>query len=101
MRPLGHPPDAESDEDSIEMIRGWIVDGELQISLAAWVWVDEPDQWGRLLAESACHLADAISGETGKNRDEVFRAITESLIHHLRHPPTDLEGDHVSPVDPV
>ena len=101
MRPLRHPPDAEKDEDSLEMIRGWVVDGELQISLAAWVWADEPAQWGRLLADSACHLADAISKETGKNRDEIFRAISDSLVHHLQHPPDNLEGEHVEPVEPV
>jgi hypothetical protein len=75
MRPLPHPPDAEKNPDSLEMLRGWVVDGQLQISLAAWVWQDEPKEWGRLLAESACHLADAISEETGKNRDEIFRGI--------------------------
>ena len=95
MRPLPHPPEAEKDTDSLEMIRGWIVDGELQVSLAAWVWQDEPKEWGRLLAESAHHLADAISKETGKNRDEVFGDISESLLHHLQHPPDDLVGEHV------
>jgi len=77
------------------MIRGWVVDGEIQVSLAAWVWQDEPEEWGRLLAESACHLADAISTETGKSRDDIFRAISKSLIHHLQHPPNDLEGEQV------
>ena len=98
MRPLPHPPDAEEDEDSLEMLRGWVVDGELQVSLAAWVWADQPEEWGRLLAESACHLADAISTETGKDRDEIFCAISKSLIHHLQHPPDNLEGGHVEPV---
>jgi hypothetical protein len=91
MRPLPHPPDAENDEDSIEMIRGWVVDGELQISLAAWVWADRPEEWGRLLADSACHLADAVSEETGSNREEVFLTISHSLIHYLQHPPSNLD----------
>jgi hypothetical protein len=95
MRPLPHPPDAEKDENSLEMIRGWIVDGELQVSLAAWVWQDTPEEWGRLLAESACHLADAISEEQGKSRNEIFRIISESLNNHLQHPPNDLERGHI------
>ncbi len=99
MRPLPHPPDAEKDDDSIEMIRGWIVDGALQISLAAWVWADEPAEWGRLLADSACHLADAISKKTGKNRDDIYRMISESLICHLQDPPSNLEGEHVDPIE--
>ena len=83
------------------MIRGWVVDGELQISLAAWVWAEQPEEWGRLLADSACHLAAAISKETGKSRDEIFSAISQSLVQRLRHPPDNLEGEHVEPVDPV
>jgi hypothetical protein len=101
MRSLPHPPDAEKDEHSLEMVRGWVVDGQLQISLAAWVWQDQPEEWGRLLADSACHLADAISKETGKNRNQVFKAISESLIHHLKNPPDELEGEHVEPTQPA
>ena len=101
MRPLPHPPDAENDENSIEMIRGWIVDRQLQISLAAWVWAEEPEEWGRMLGDAACHLADAIAEETGKNRNEVFRTIAKSLVHHLQHPPENLEGVHVEPAEPV
>ena len=83
------------------MVRGWVVDGQLQISLAAWVWKDHPEEWGRLLADSAGHLADAISKETGQNRDQIFYKISESLIHHLKSPPDDLEGEHVEPIEPV
>jgi hypothetical protein len=101
MRPLPHPPDAEQDEDSLEMLRGWVVDGRLQVSLAAWVWRDEPGEWGRLLADSACHLADAISEETGKDRGQVYLAICESLIYHLKNPPDDLEGERVDPIEPA
>jgi len=96
MRPLPHPPDAEKDADSLEMLRGWVIDGQLQVSLASWVWQDEPKQWGRLLAESACHLADAIAADTGKSRAEIYRAISESVIHHLHHQPEDLEGEFVT-----
>jgi len=100
MRPLPHPPDAERDPNSLEMLRGWIVDGELQISLAAWVWVEKPEEWGRLLSDSACHLADAISLATGQDRNEVFRRISESAIHHLKHPPDNLTGSSVEPLPP-
>ena len=92
------PPDAGSDSDSIEMLRGWIINGELQIALAAWVWTDDLGEWGRLLADTACHLADAISTETGKNREEIFETISKSLTHHLSNPPDNLTGDFTEPV---
>jgi hypothetical protein len=101
MRPLPHPPDAEQDKDSIELIRGWVVHGQLQISLAAWVWQERPEEWGRLLADSTCHLADAISKQTGQDRDQVFHTISKNLIHHLENPPDDLEGKHVDPIRSV
>jgi hypothetical protein len=98
VRPLPVPPDAESDGDSIEIVRGWIINGELQIALAAWVWPDEIGEWGRLLADTACHLADAISTETGKSREEVFETISKSLNHYLNNPPENLTGDFAEPV---
>ena len=93
MRPLPHPPDAERDPDSLEMLRGWVVNGQFQISIAAWVWKEEPAEWGRLLADSANHLADAIAADTGRDRAEIYAAISESLIHHVQHPPGNLSGD--------
>lgn len=98
MRPLPHPPDAEADPDSLEMVRGWIVDGQLQVSLAAWVWQDEPETWGRLLAESVVHLADAISADTGRDRGQLFATIVASLERHLKEPPGNLTGEFVEPV---
>jgi hypothetical protein len=77
------------------MIRGWIVNGELQVSLAAWVWTDKPDEWGRLLADSANHLADAISEQTGNDRSKIYKSICRALIKHLNDPPEDLVGNFV------
>lgn len=81
--------------DALEMIRGWIIDSELHISLAAWVWKDEPEVWGRLLAEAAGHLADAISKETGNSRESVFAKIHTSVIENLDDLPDTLTGDFV------
>lgn len=96
MRVLSPPPDADKDPDALEMIRGWIINGELQISLAAWVWKDEPEVWGQLLAEAAGHLADAISKETGDSRESVFAKIHASVRRHLDDLPDSLTGDFVN-----
>ena len=77
------------------MLRAWIIDGQLQIALSAWVWEDEPEEWGRLLAEAAGHLADAISKETGRNRDKVFSVVHESVVANLEDLPDTLTGDFV------
>ena len=96
MRTLPHPPDAERDPDSLEMLRGWIVDGELQVALSSWVWQDEPAQWGRLLADTVGHLSDAISRETNRPKEEIFDEIAHCLRHYLGSP-RELEGDLVVP----
>ena len=95
MRALPVPPAAETDPEALEMIRGWIIQGSLQISLAAWVWKDEPQTWGRMLAEAAGHLADAIAKDTGGRRDIVFAKIRGSVIANLDDLPDTLQGDFV------
>ena len=92
MRHLVPPPDTESDPEAMEMLRAWIIDGRLQVVLAAWVWKDEPKIWGRLLADTAGHLADAISSQTGQKRDTVYSAIRSQLIVDLDDPDEGLFG---------
>jgi hypothetical protein len=90
MRPLPHPPEAEEHPDSIEVLRGWIVKGKLQVSIApCWEWREQPAEWGGLLAEAAGQMAEAIANETGKDRAEIHRTILESITHHLHNPPKD------------
>jgi Domain of unknown function (DUF5076) len=95
MNALRHPPDAELHEDSHELLRVWVVGQELQVVLASGAWQDEPGEWGRLLAESVCHIADAIGKDSGKDRDKIYRTIAESIMYHLQHPPDDLRGDFI------
>ena len=98
MRELPPPPDALSDPNALEMVRGWIINGNLQASVAAWVWQENPVIWGRLLADIAGHLADAIATEKGLERDDVFQQIADSVRHHLAIPPDDLSGEFIAPL---
>jgi hypothetical protein len=93
MRPLPHPPRAEFHDDSAEVLRAWIIAGGLEISIHPSHWKDRPEQWGRLLADAAEHMADAISEETGRSRSEVLKQITDSLRDFLEHPSHDRDGD--------
>jgi hypothetical protein len=95
MRILPIPPDAKDDANSIELVRGWVINGKLHIALAAWVWRDNPETWGQLLAEAAGHAADAISKELGVDRQVVYAKIHQRLVQDLEDPPRDLVGDFV------
>ena len=92
MRALTHPPNAEKDDGAVEVLRAWIVDGGLEISIHPSHWEDQPDQWGRLLADAAEHMADAISKERGQDRGEVYASICNALHHYLEQPSPDREG---------
>ena len=96
MRPLPYPPNAEHDSDSLEMIGGWIIDGELQVALSSWVWQDEPAQWARLLADTVGHLSDAFGQDTSRPREEIFEEIAHCLRYYLANP-KQLEGEFVEP----
>ena len=93
MKPLSHPPNAEHDETSVEVLRAWVINGLLEISIHPAHWQDQPDQWGRLLADAAEHMADAISKETGRDRTEVYNNIYQSLLVFLKHPSPNRTGD--------
>jgi hypothetical protein len=96
MRVIQPPPEALADPEAMEMLRAWIVKGSLQVVLAAWVWKDEPAIWGRLLADTANHLADAIAQETGRRRSDIFAAIRDRLIEDLDDPDPERTGEFSS-----
>jgi|SRR6185312_7276504 len=93
MRIIQPPPAALADPEAFEMLRAWIVRGGLQVVLSAGVWKDEPETWGRLLADTANHLADAIAAETGRNRSDIYAAIRDRLIEDLDDPDLERTGE--------
>ena len=92
MTPLPHPETAEYDDESVEVLRAWVVQGGLEIVIHPSHFAEQPDQWGRLLADAAEHMADAISEETGKDRSASFKAIIAGFREHLEHPSPDRDG---------
>jgi len=79
-------------EDAVEVLRGWIVNGDLQVSLAFEAFGNNPEIWGQLLAETVTHLADAMSAEKYGDRDAIFTRIESSLREHLENPSPGLAG---------
>ena len=92
MKPLSPPHDAMDNDDAVEVLRGWIVGGDLQVSLAFEVFGNKPEIWGQLLAETVTHLADAMSTERYGERDAIFARIQSSLLEHLENPYAGLKG---------
>ena len=92
MKPLSPPNDAIGNDDALEVLRGWIVGGDLQVSLAFEAFGNNPEVWGQLLAETVTHLADAMSAEKYGARDEIYARIQSSLEEHLDKPYAGLTG---------
>jgi hypothetical protein len=92
MIPLSPPDDATTRPDAVEVLRGWIVGGGLQVSLAFEAFGNAPQIWGQLLAETAHHVADAMALQGYGDRAELFERIQSSLIDNLNSPEPGLHG---------
>ena len=92
MKPLSPPDDALEHAEALEVIRGWIVGGDLQVSLAFEVFGKNVETWGQLLAETVSHLADALAAQGYGDRDAMFARIQSSLLDHLARPYPGLQG---------
>jgi hypothetical protein len=92
MTPLSPPDDVIDNDGAVEVLRGWIVEGDLQVSLAFEAFGNHPEIWGQLLAETVSHLADAMSAEKYGDRYAIFARIQSSLLEHLEKPYPGLTG---------
>jgi hypothetical protein len=98
VKPLPPPDDALDNAKAVEVLRGWIVGGDLQVSLAFQAFGNNPEIWGQLLAETAVHVADAMAAEGYGDRDAIFARLKASLLSNLERPEPGLHGDVRSPV---
>lgn len=98
MNALPPPEDAIDSPNATEVLRGWVVGGDLQVSLAFEAFGNNPAVWGQLLAETAVHVADAMAAEGYGDRQAIFTAIHSSLLENLEKPYAGLHGSVREPV---
>lgn len=74
------PPDGvEEAESAVEVLRAWIGDGALLVSLNASAFGDQVDDWGRLLAEIGHHVAKAAALNGYVQEGEAKAALREAF----------------------
>ena len=78
------PPDVESRDDAIEVLRAFVVDGGLSIAFTRAF--DEPDMWGLLLVDIARHAARAYGRESEFSEDEALKRIIEMFEAEIARP---------------
>ena len=74
-RELAIPPAAARDEDCGEVLRAWIVNQGLHVSLTPSAFGPDAGVWGLLLVDIARHVARALHAETGADQDATLAAI--------------------------
>ncbi len=97
-RPI--PEAALLDESSVEMMRVWIANKKLHTSLKIGMYretskVMEEKAWGRILADAARHIADALEEMYASNREESVEAIRKAFNSQLDEPSSLVKGGFV------
>jgi hypothetical protein len=104
-RPAGEliiPPAALADERAVEMLRVWIAAGGLHCTLNIGHWqrcqgIEEDLAWGKVLADTIRHIANALHEESGVSSEETIRRLFKSLERELAEPTTKHRGRFVDP----
>jgi len=87
------PPDGvEESETAVEVLRAWIGDGALLVSLNSSAFGDHVSDWGRLLAEVGHHVAKAAALNGYMAEDEAQAALRESFTSSFETSATSMSG---------
>jgi hypothetical protein len=96
------PPEANRDPRSAEMLRAWIANKGLHISLNIGVWrkqgISEERAWGIMLADVIRHVANSIHESESLDREETIRAIKRQLDAELDEPTSPHRGSFIKPL---
>jgi hypothetical protein len=69
------PPDALADDNAVEILRAFVVDGGLSIAFTRGF--DDPSMWGMMLVDIARHAARAYAKEGVMEEGEALMRIAE------------------------
>ena len=73
-------PDGVPDADqAVELLRAWIADGALMLSLNADAFGDRVIDWGRLLAEIGHHVARSANLQGQMSEHEALQAVRKGF----------------------
>ena len=79
---LDIPDGVPEAEEAVELIRAWVADGALVVTLNGEAFGDGLQDWGRLLAEIGRHIARASSLNGGNDGERLARGHSQKLRRH-------------------
>ena len=97
-RELPKPPETQTAAEAMEVIRAWIVDGALHVSLMPTAF-EEKEVWGILLADVTNHVANALADATGLDRGKTVAAIAKLYNSELAQPTDEPTGEFIEDED--
>jgi hypothetical protein len=77
---LERPDGVEDAETAVEVLRAWIGDGALLVSLNSSAFGDQVGDWGRLLAEIGHHVAKSAPLNGFMSEEAAQAALREAFI---------------------
>jgi hypothetical protein len=98
MKSLPPPDGAIENQEAVELLRGWVIGEDLQVSIAFEAFGGHIEIWGQLLAETVTHIADALSGEGHGEQQDLYVRLRDTLLKHLDNPRPGLTGTTQEPV---
>lgn len=84
-------PVAEAGQ-AVEVVRAWIGDGALMLSLNADAFGDQVINWGRILGEIAHHVARSAKLQGHMNEHEALQAVREGFDSVMRSNQPTMSG---------
>jgi uncharacterized protein DUF5076 len=93
-RELPIPSDTTIAEQSVEVLRAWIIDQGLQCSILPTAFED-PRAWGILLADVARHIGNALRDASGRDPGKTVQKIRLMFNTELSEPTDEPHGAFV------
>ena len=89
---LDEPDGVGEAEQAVEVMRAWIVDGAMMLSLNADAFGDRVSDWGRILAKVAHHVARSAKLQGHMNEHEALQAVREGFDATMRSAQPTMTG---------
>lgn len=100
MQELKIPEGIQGDPDAMEMIRVWIGNKDIHVSMLLGMWedasdndIDEREAWGELLADLIRHIANGLTQSHDYNIHASERKIAHALLTHLGYGANTIVGE--------
>jgi hypothetical protein len=100
MNELKIPEGVEGDPDAMEMIRVWIGNKDIHVSMLLGMWeeashhdIDEREAWGELLGDIVRHIANGLTQSHDYNSAASEQRIANALLTHLGHGANTIQGE--------